>query len=73
MAVRSLIGSPLERVDKLIEECMSEVGQYPATVTVMGETWDWFSEQAVKGTDTRIRFEKGLLMYGGIRIKRRPS
>lgn len=70
MAVRSLIGGPLERVDKLMEECMSETGQYPTSVIVTGETWNWFAEQAVKGTDTRIRFEKGLLMYGGIRIKR---
>lgn len=70
MTIRSLIGGPLERVDALMEECMKETGQYPTAVTVIGETWDWFAEQAVLGKDTRIRFEKGLLMYGGVRIRR---
>ena len=61
---------PIQRVDALVEQCMSEVGQPPSTVIVKPETWDWFAEEATRGPDVRIRWDGGRLMYGGIRIKR---
>jgi hypothetical protein len=64
------MSTPLERVDKLIDDCIKEVGQPPSTVEVMPSTWNWFAHQAINKTDVRIRFDRGRLMYGGIRIKR---
>lgn len=59
---------PLERVDRLIEDCISDNGQPPSKIVVKYETWNWFATVATAETDTRIRWDRGRLMYGGIRI-----
>jgi hypothetical protein len=59
------------KLDKLIEESTSSMGQPPSKIVVPFKTWEVFAAIATAETDPRIRWDRSRLMYlvhGGIRI-----